>query len=574
MPKPSTLARMFETRLSAHTVKASHKKVISLTPTLKDILGRGLLPQELPPPFNSLLLGRFAESRGTTALPFDTTTKGFKTSRPEIYNLARAGSFRRDLAILNPIHFSVLAECIVANWAQISKLPKSTLSLTLPTPTAEGRAISRLFALDILPKRRAEVRSQGSFLLKADVARFYPSIYTHSIPWAAHGKSFAKTNRDLKYWGNKVDLLSRNCQDGQTNGIPVGPDTSLVISELLLARIDKFISSRRIRGLRYMDDYELVFKSEEQALEVRSQLQEALLEFELDLSTAKTTILPLPQILEDGWVSALNLFEMYEGSQYFETQIIRFFDKAFELARLYPREGVLKYAAGRVTKLRLLEKHAELVEHLLMQCAQVETGALSFVLASMLKNPAKNKETQKRRRLMLLQIVETHAPQRHSSEVAWAIWACIAMKLSLPRSVVRAALKMEDSVCALLMLHARESNLVDEPKELQVLSKELKAEALYGPRWLLAYEANIKRWFRFRGAKDYVAQDRNFRFLKKAGVSFYDKSKTILPTIQPSTQRTKVVDDYLSKIAFGYGRKVIDENDEEENEDEENLGEN
>jgi hypothetical protein len=121
---------------------------------------------------------------------------------------------------------------------------------------------------------------------------------------------------------------------------------------------------------------------------------------------------------------------------------------------------------------------------------------------------------------------------------------------------VRAALRIEDSICALLMLHARELNLLDVPNDLRVLRTEVKADALYGSRWLLAYEANIKAWFRFTGAKDYVAQDRNFRFLKQAGVSFYDESKTILPTDEPEA-RDKVVDDYLSRISFSYGTKVV-----------------
>lgn len=174
-------------------------------PTLEGILGRGFLPQELPPPFNSLSLGKFIQARGAAALPFDTSQH--RTSHTETYNLARAGSFRRELAIQNPIHFALVAECIVANWGEIAKLVKSRISLTTPTPTADGRAISRLHSLDILPRRRAEVRSHGAYLLKADVARFYPSVYTHSIPWAVHGKTFAKANRDIRHWGNKLDLL-------------------------------------------------------------------------------------------------------------------------------------------------------------------------------------------------------------------------------------------------------------------------------------------------------------------------------------------------------------------------------
>ena len=532
------------------------------SPVLKDILARGFFPQELPPPFESLSFGKFIEARGPAALPFDTSQQ--RTSHNETYNLARAGSFRRELAILNPVHFSLLAECIVTNWKEISKLIKSRFSLTTPTTTGDGRAISRLHALDILPRRRAEVRSQGAYLLKADVARFYPSIYTHSIPWAIHGKAFAKANRDFRHWGNKLDVLVRNCQDGQTNGIPVGPDTSLVISELILARIDKVLSRRRINGLRYMDDYELIFKSEKHALEARSVLQEALLEYELDLSTPKTVIQSLPQSLEDSWVVALNQFQVSPFSSYFETEIIRFFDRAFELAQLNPREGVLKYAAGRVTKMKLTDKQVALAEDLLMQCAHVEAGTLSFVLASMLKYPPKNQVALKRRRTMLLQVIEKHAPQRHSSEVAWALWACIAMKLSIPRAAVKAALGMEDSVCSLLLLHAKEIKLIDEPKDLRRLRDEMNAAALYGPRWLLAYEANVKGWFRFRGVNDYVAQDRNFRFLKSANVSFYDKSKTTLPTYDATGARVKFVDTYLSRIATGYGFKVEEKHDDKD----------
>lgn len=530
---------------------------------LPDMISRGFLPRELPPPFNSLSYSNYINSLEGARLPFDTTTRGYKTSLPEIYNLARAGSFRRELSILNPIHFAALADCIAAQWTTIAKLTESRLSLTSPTVSEEGRAITRRTSLDLLPKLRAEARSQGRYLLRADVNRFYPSIYTHSIPWAVHGKAFAKANRGPAHWGNRLDLLMRNCQDAQTNGIPVGPDTSLVIAQLLLTRVDRKLTRRRIKGLRYMDDYELVFDSEKQALEARTQLQQALLEFELNLSTTKTGVYPLPQQLEEPWVSSLNLFQLSERDQYFETQVVRFFDRAFELARDFPQEGVLKYAAGRIAKLRVVGERAELVENLLMQCAQVEAGSLSFVLASMLKHAPATTDRRKRRHAMLLRIVSTHAPQRHSSEVAWAIWACIAMNVPLTRSATRAVLEMEDSVCALLALHARRLGLVERPSDLATLRDGLTAEALYGPRWLLAYEANVKGWFQFRGAKDYVGGDRNFRRLKSAKVSFYDVSKTTLPAPESPIDRLAKIQDYLSGITSDYDDNDEDENDED-----------
>jgi hypothetical protein len=66
--------------------------------------------------------------------------------------------------------------------------------------------------------------------LAADISEFYHSIYTHSISWALHTKLFAKSNQKAKVVGNLLDKATQNGQHGQTVGIPIGPDTSLVAS--------------------------------------------------------------------------------------------------------------------------------------------------------------------------------------------------------------------------------------------------------------------------------------------------------------------------------------------------------
>src|SRR5258708_8018742 len=119
---------------------------------LEDLVGRGYFPHELPPPFTSVSLGNYVKSLSSGRLPFDV--RSFKTSKSEVYNLARAGSLRRELAILNPIHFSILAECIVQNWPELLKLTSSTISLTSPILTPEHRALAKANDLEVLPIRR------------------------------------------------------------------------------------------------------------------------------------------------------------------------------------------------------------------------------------------------------------------------------------------------------------------------------------------------------------------------------------------------------------------------------------
>jgi hypothetical protein len=371
----------------------------------------------------------------------------------------------------------------------------------------------------MLAERRAQLRSGGRFLVRADISRFYQSVYTHSVPWALYGRAFAKRYRQTPNVGNQLDVLLRRCQDDQTNGIPIGPDSSLLIAEIILSAIDERLRKHADRIIRYMDDYEIVAETEGEALHLLAELQNELLKFELHLNPSKTGVYPLPVALEQRWTAPLNQHALDPTDKAFKTQVIQFFDTAFDLSLQFPNEAVLKYAIGRIANLTLKAEHA-LVEDLLLQSARIQPGALALVLRIILANP-KSFSRKKKRADLLLGTILRHAPQRHSSEVAWSIWACIILKISLPPECVRAILSMEDSVCALLLLHAGRENLANVKRAARVLEAIMTPAELYDNRWLLSYEANIKGWVKCP-AGDHVAGDSNFGLLKQANVSFYD----------------------------------------------------
>ena len=73
-------------------------------------------------------------------------------------------------------------------------------------------------------------------MFKTDVKNFYPSLYTHSIPWALHGKQTIRkpANRhNYNRFGNRLDKLFQSANDECTNGIPIGPAVSDLISEIV-----------------------------------------------------------------------------------------------------------------------------------------------------------------------------------------------------------------------------------------------------------------------------------------------------------------------------------------------------
>ncbi len=137
-------------------------------------------------------------------------------------------------------------------------------------------------------------------LTVADIQNFYSSIYTHSIAWALHSKSKARSDwRRLKLVGSQLDKLFRNSRDTQTNGIPIGSLVSDIIAEIVLTAVDAELSRRlkkeklnlRVIISRFRDDYRILSKDSGDANKVLKRLNRILHEeFNLALNPNKTHI--------------------------------------------------------------------------------------------------------------------------------------------------------------------------------------------------------------------------------------------------------------------------------------------
>ncbi len=125
----------------------------------------------------------------------------------------------------------------------------------------------------------------------------------------------------------------------------------------------------------------------------------------------------------------------------------------------------------------------------------------------------------------LISIIKDHAPQRHSSEVAWALWILLSLRVTIDADIVPLVLAMEDSVCALLLIEAAKRDLLGKPNSLSTLRRFLSADDLYGSRWMLAYEAIRSGWLLRRGQANYVAQDVHYNFLAQNDVYFFEDSR-------------------------------------------------
>jgi hypothetical protein len=218
---------------------------------LQRSLAFGFFPHEVPLSFSSQ---SFAN-----ATPGLTPLKPGGSTSPVRFSLARAGGVRRATEIPNPLAQWATAELCSSNWRKLQSITaKSPLSLSRPVRKRAGRALTYICE----PSRKPEVAISrmpgGTVTLQTDISQFYPSIYTHAVDWAIRGKTTAKRARRVKTLGTELDARLRESRSGQTVGLSIGPDTSWLVSEVLLARVDEALcrehQSLSRRAFRFVDD--------------------------------------------------------------------------------------------------------------------------------------------------------------------------------------------------------------------------------------------------------------------------------------------------------------------------------
>lgn len=493
---------------------------------LRELLARGYFPAELPPPFNTRDFAKKITAKGQT-LPLQFTEPKGKWCEYTSYSLARPGALRRRLAILNPLAYYRLSKEIVTHQKSLfKKASPSVVCLSHPKISSDGtRAITTHSSLSDLPTARARSRVGKLFALHTDIARFYPSIYTHSLDWAITGKEKAKAlfGRRVNRLGTRIDAHVQAAQNGQTRGIPIGPDTSLLLAHVLLAPVDKTLKKKGItHGFRFLDDYELVFESRSLAEEALATLEEALAEYELELNSLKTSIQELPLELETSAIVALRE-HFIQGSGASDSALVGFFNIAFLLAKENPSKAILRFAVGRINNLKKMPSNPKLTQDLVLQSATIEPGVWRSAIPILQRLHAESNLPIDPIRSVIEVTIRQQAPRQHSSEVAWALWAALVFGISLGSKATKAVVRMKDDVCGLLLLHAHDEGLASfDTWSLNHISELATAAELFGEHWLFSYEAVAKSWVT-PTAGNFLAPDPVFGYLEQQGVSFYDK---------------------------------------------------
>lgn len=525
---------------------------------LKKLLKHGYFPIQLPPYFNTLNFSKKINviSREWEAMTQQPLTKGEK------YSVARSSYYRRMTAILNPIGYYYLAFEIDKYWSKIEKhYRKSSISLSKPkiiTNNNSLRAIE-ISKFNELYEAKVKLSSGYQYALITDISSYFSTIYTHSISWALHTKKIAKKNKRNKsddFFGNILDDKSMSVQDGQTVGIPIGPDTSHIISEIIGSTIDKeFFDSLgdKVSGFRYVDDYFLFFNSREDAERALSILTKIISNYELQINASKTKIVEIRDFIEDSWRFKIKRIVFSDDRKKQKDAIHDFFETVFGLVKEYQDESIVKYALKKISSIIIKKSNWSIFESYLLRCGYGFPNTLQVITSILCTYQHHNYDIDKKNIYRFCNnLIKIHAIADHHGEVSWLLSLCKEMKIEIKRDVIREIEAMSSSVCKLIVLDLYFSKIIKHNFISETLRQYSKKEELYTSNWLLAYEAGKRNWL-VNDNYDYLKEEPYFNVLLENNVSFYDQSVRIKPLFE----RKKDIDFPKTKYDIFDGDKEI-----------------
>ncbi|WP_127141862.1 antiviral reverse transcriptase Drt3b [Flagellimonas marinaquae] len=315
------------------------------------ILLTEVLPYEVPIPFSNLGLYRYAKRPKSEIVPgfidelFKLSTQNARYLLPYNYRIIKKLDAYRTLSIMHPkvqlkfIEFYNKYDSLI-----LSLCAKSKISIRYPHKIASHFYVKNS---QIIKKKikdsgveveklpyESEVAFSSSYftykdydflykfydsykfhrlekkfkkLLRFDVSKCFPSIYTHSIAWAVKGKEFAKKNTGTSSFENKFDKLMQLANYNETNGIIIGPETSRIFAEIILQRIEQNVikTIKQDHNLRidkdytvkrYVDDYFVFTNDFEKANLIKKEFIKELEYYKLSVNDSKTEEIDVPFI--------------------------------------------------------------------------------------------------------------------------------------------------------------------------------------------------------------------------------------------------------------------------------------
>lgn len=547
------------------------------------LLGRGYFPKELPRAFTSADFGRLAHEvlpeweakKVFERVPTKTKVGGkpkkgsysYKVPECASENIStpKKGFERRNIHVTHPIPQALLCKEIAENWSSLLKyLPQDSRSVDkLEIGQKFRRGLSDI-DFKFHRVKKAYIEAQSDWIVKTDISRYYPSIYTHSIPWACYGKENVKENRKLYEGslGDRMDVLIRASNRNQTVGIPIGPETSRVIAELIGRHIDKNVCAKvpaidPISIDRLQDDWFVGVEDLPTAQMVLSAIALAYRDFGLEINGSKTSLTETGRHTEDRDISEITGFLAHNRGGLSGYRLRELLALAFRLQADDPHCSAVNYTLAVLEGLAFDNDDVEYVESFLLKAAVVSPRSMDRICSLLLNLNFKSRFISTKRIGSRFKTLANRAAELgHSYELMWMLWTLRGLRIKTSsHAITDFVADGSHPALSLILLDMRSMGVFISPLPqdkwlLNIDEKRCKSDGV----WLLAYEGFRHGWL--PDSKGLMAKP-FFEPLAKRSIVFYNRkgnvepsSKRVWKRIMQARQSYKTISQLLRSTSF------------------------
>ena len=551
-----------------------HKKRLSA------LLSKGYFPRELPPVFTTADFGQHVHDilsdwkkdkvysiKQAENVPGANNKKknnsfSYKLNHAEIEIISKPkrGYERRNIHITHPIPQALLAFELAKGWKSVQKwLMRQTYSLDEIRISDKYERSIKGINFSLHRAKTGYLEATSDWLVKTDISRFYPTIYTHSIAWAAYGKKRVKDNLKV-YSGSladRLDLLVRSCNRNQTIGIPIGPETSRIIAEVISSRIDadfrqKLPDVPKDHVDRLQDDWFVGLKTLERAEEVLSTISMIYRDYGLEINGSKTSIEHIIATSGPSWISEIGAFLSHRPGFIQGARLRELLSLSLRLQSDYPNESVINYVLSVIESHPVMARDIETLESFLLKAAVISPLSMDRMCRIILNAHHTTKRISVKRICeRFTSLAERNLEKGNLFEVIWQIYTLRGLKVALHSKKICDLIEATaSSALALILLDMKDKGLCIGSLPTTEWSNLITEERVRSDwSWLLAYEGIRHGWLNDPNS---VMGGPFFQAMASRNVVFYDSTRNV-PTL------AKVVRDrnQFRKSQFAAVQKFI-----------------
>lgn len=204
---------------------------------------------------------------------------------------------------------------------------------------------------NVYRERCTNLANNFPFVLTLDIADFYNKIYLHRLQ-----NAIQSAIDDPPAISKRIEYLLMALNTKASQGIPIGPAASIIMSEATLIDADQYFFSRNFEHVRYVDDFR-VFANSKRELEILLQEFGVYLHenHRLSLAAEKTRVVDSQEFIRK---ELNNQYQLEKLEILSEIEVVNPYTLEVEDVELAPIENageVLLDALQRITKFETLD---------------------------------------------------------------------------------------------------------------------------------------------------------------------------------------------------------------------------